>query len=234
MTDAALRQELIERGAIPSGTAAVSSELLRQQAMTDAALRQELIERGAIPSGTAAVSSELLRQQAMTDAALRQELIEQARSLRVRRRCLQTLLRQQAMTDAALRQELIDRGLIPGGTTRTGGVTPALTKRARSALNIRDHESITAPPSGGAAASGGGCQHHGDRRLVIDLHLQPLDAARVGEVIFGEFEGGNAFGRSRSPRPTPPACASRPWRCSWPCGPRRAPTRRRRAPRGRR
>jgi hypothetical protein len=53
MSDADLRQELIERGAIPSGTAAVSSELLRQQAMSDAELRQELIERGLIPSGSA-------------------------------------------------------------------------------------------------------------------------------------------------------------------------------------
>jgi hypothetical protein len=64
------------RQAAPEAVA-VSSELLRQQAMSDAELRQELIERGLIPSGSAvAVSSELLRQQAMTDAELRQELIE--------------------------------------------------------------------------------------------------------------------------------------------------------------
>ena len=76
MSDAELRQELIERGAIPSGTAALSSELLRQQAMSDAELRQELIERGLVPGSAVAVDSALLRQQAMTDAELRQELID--------------------------------------------------------------------------------------------------------------------------------------------------------------
>jgi hypothetical protein len=63
------------RQAAPEAVA-VSSELLRQQAMTDTELRQELVERGLIPMPAVAVSSELLRQQAMTDAELRQELID--------------------------------------------------------------------------------------------------------------------------------------------------------------
>ena len=54
MTDAELRQELIERGLIPGSAVAVDSELLRQQAMTDAELRQELIERGLIPGSAVA------------------------------------------------------------------------------------------------------------------------------------------------------------------------------------
>jgi hypothetical protein len=49
MSDTELRQELIERGLIPGSAVAVSSELLRQQAMSDTELRQELIERGLIP-----------------------------------------------------------------------------------------------------------------------------------------------------------------------------------------
>ena len=51
MSDAELRQELIERGLVPGSAVAVDSALLRQQAMTDAELRQELIDKGLIPSG---------------------------------------------------------------------------------------------------------------------------------------------------------------------------------------
>jgi hypothetical protein len=76
MTDAELRQELIEKGLIPMPAVAVHPELLRQRAMTDAELRQELIERGLIPTGAVPVHPDLLRQQQISDDALRQELID--------------------------------------------------------------------------------------------------------------------------------------------------------------
>ena len=41
MTDAELRQELVERGLIPGSAVAVSPEVLRQQAMTRTELRQD-------------------------------------------------------------------------------------------------------------------------------------------------------------------------------------------------
>ncbi|HEX2370181.1 MAG TPA: hypothetical protein VHM94_13200 [Acidimicrobiia bacterium] len=100
------------RQAAPEAVA-VSSELLRQQAMTDTELRQELTEKGLIPMPAVAVHSELLRQQAMSDTELRQELTERGLIPGSAVAVSSELLRQQAMTDTELRQELIDRGLIP-------------------------------------------------------------------------------------------------------------------------